>query len=131
MNLVYVPPEDLGSVWEWVRAGLVKTIARTHERYLPEDVYHALRSNTAWLFKIEDIGFVVFREETDPDGKVLYVWVLWVERNAGISYKDEIWSAIDATAAKQKAKRIRWQSPRRWDAWPDSKLVRYVYEREL
>ena len=105
--------------WGWVQNGLQAIIERTHERWMPLDVWTALRSNNAFLHTIDkdgdDAGFVVLRQEIDPDGPALFIWCCWVEPGSLADCHAELITALDEVAARIGAKRIRFESTR--DGW--------------
>ncbi len=119
-----------------MRQGIEKVIAKTRANYLPEDVYHALRSNTAWAFALrddnaDDFGFMVLQNQYDPDGLALFVWCLWVEPNAGPPHRASLYEELENLAKSVAAKRIRLQSPRKgWEREPFFKPIAMVYEHE-
>lgn len=127
-----IPPQQLWDEWEWVRHGLLECIAKTGERYLPEDVYHALRSGTSHLFALDDFGFVVLQQRHEPDGCVLFVWALWSEPGKARAVEDAVYAALEGKAREIGAVRIRMHSPRK--AWARErywKPVSVVYEHEI
>lgn len=126
--LTPIAPENIASVWPWVRPGIQKIIDKTHETFLPEDVYIHLKNKTAHLYVVDDAGFVVFELLLDKDNsRTLHIWLIWGK------YKEiylSVFDEIDKLAKHVGAKRIRWISPRK--GWARvAKLSRYVYEREV
>ena len=119
-------------LWGWVRNGLQAIKERTGERWLPEDIYCALKSKAGHLYTIGDVGFLIAYQHADTDGPVLFIAQMWTEPGAGRPIERELYRAIDGLAASIKAKRVRMHSPR--DAWRTRgyfEAVSTVYEREL
>ncbi len=132
--LLAVDPIGVYERWDWIRAGLEKTIKRVGAHFRPEDVYLRLRNGTAWLYAIcvpfGEIGFVILTQEHDPDGPALFVWCLWAERGQLRPVKDQFDAELDVLARNSGAKRIRWQSPRNYKR-EGCKQVAHIYEREV
>jgi hypothetical protein len=130
-----VDPVGVYNRWDWIRAGLEKTFKRTGAKMRPEDVYVRLRANTAWLFALQeeedDFGFLILTQEHDPDGPVLFIWVLWTEPHKLYPVKQQFYAEVEEMARKTGAKRIRWQSPREYERERWGKKVAHVYEREV
>ena len=99
--------------WDWLRAGLLKVIAKTASNYRPEDVYLRARTGAAWIFAIDECGFVVLEQEHDCDGLVVVVWALWCEPGAARVRDGDIYAELERIGREAKAKRIRMLSPRR------------------
>lgn len=132
MNLYPVSATDLVSVWPFVRKGLEKCVEKAGGHYLPEDVYAGIKGGVLHLFMVEDVGFVVFRRDVDPDAVVLFVFALWVEPNVGMPRGTEVMAAIRFKAREIGAKRIRMQSGRKgWERLPFMDPVATVYESEV
>lgn len=131
MNLRPVPRHEIYACWDFVRTGLLRVAAKCKERYGPEDVFLALHTTETGLFLIEHeterLGFAVITTRNDPDGKALFVWILW---GLGLApHEPAIFAELEKLAVAVGCKRIRWESPRNWSRW--GKRVRYVYERDL
>ena len=120
-----------------MRAGILQCIAKGREKFLPEDIYCHLRTNNAWAFVMRsdddaEFGFLVLQTLHDPDGSVMYIWVLWCEPTEGVKHKDAIYEELRKLAIAAKAKRIRMQSPRPgWGQETFFKQVAVVYEHEV
>jgi hypothetical protein len=137
MNLVALDPKKIASAWPFVRAGCEKVLAKTNDRWIPEDVYMEVRSGSAFLYMIEhesdEIGFIVVRRVMDPDGPVLFVWIMWTE--PGLMAESSNWKAViaelDALARSIGAKRIRHYSSRSgFEEHGAFTLKMHIYERE-
>ncbi len=133
--LTPLDPLQVYNSWDWIRAGLDKTIKRTGAHFRPEDAYVRLRNGTAWLYLVsadaEEFGFVILTQEHDPDGMVLFIWCLWCEPGSLYPHKHKFYEELDELAHKAGAKRIRWQSPRDYRHEKYSKQVAHIYEREV
>ena len=77
----YVQPEQLASVWEWVRPKLVEIAQVSPEPWLPEDVYTECKERRAalWLATKENkpIAFAVMQ----PERTAMHLWAGWAEWN--------------------------------------------------
>ena len=133
-----VDPKTIAGAWPFVRAGCEKVLAKTNDRWIPEDVYMELRSGTAFLYMIEDgadeIGFLVVRRVMDPDGPVLFVWIIYTEPGALI--ESDKWklvmAEVDGLARSIGAKRIRHYSSRSgFEEIGGFILKMHIYEREV
>ena len=136
VELMPLDPLQAASRWDWIRDGLVHTIAKAGGHQRPEDVYVRVRGGTAWLYVIvvdgRDIGYMVLTQEHDADGLVLFVWCLWCEPGSAAPHKHAIYAEIDKLAQAIKAKRIRWWSPLRgWERERFGRRVAVVFEREV
>lgn len=110
----YVPPEELASVWEEAAQWIDFARLRLGERLTREEIYHALRSNLAALYMIDDVGIVVCQRVVETDGTVsLFVWLISGKLK---NWKDEMIRRLEELAAQIKATRIKMRSPRRgWE----------------
>lgn len=138
MNLTALDPMKLASAWPFVRAGCERVIAKTNDRWLPEDVYMELRSGSAFLYMLEhdadEVGFIVVRRVMDPDGPVLFVWILYTE--PGLMKESHNWklvlAEVDELARSIGAKRIRHYSSRSgFEELGAFTLKMHIYEREV
>jgi hypothetical protein len=128
--------QQVRNQWGWVRNGLQAIIERTNERWMPEDIWVALRGANAFLHNIDkdgdDVGFLVLQQHSDPDGPALFVWAMWCEPGALMSCKTEFFERLREVAQRIGAARIRMESPREgweWVGYLDPVLT--VYEAEL
>ena len=136
MKLRLLSPDDVYAGWDWLRNGIIHCQRKTDARYRPEDIYLRLRASTAWAYAIEhngdDIGFAVLTQEFDPDGLVLFVWVIWCEPGGAIGVHRDIFAELETMARSIKAKRIRMHSPRKgWEKARYFTPVTIVYEHEV
>jgi hypothetical protein len=127
--LAPVSLDKLDDVWSWVREGLWSVKEKCSEPWIPEHIYTALRSGSAFLYTIEDAGFAVFQRHADVDGPVLFVWIL---HGKLAPYEKQLYTDIDELARGINARRIRWHSPRKgWAQRGYAKMKTIIYEREL
>ena len=138
MKLVLLAPAEVYARWDEIRSALQQCITKTNSNYRPEDAYLRLMGSptSAWAHEIlvqgESCGFIVFTQEYDPDGLVLFVWAIWVSPHSVRRWRDEMSSELERIARECKAKRIRMQSPRAgWKREPFFKQVAVVYEHEV
>jgi len=138
VNLVPLDPKKLASAWPFVRAGCEKVLAKTDDRWIPEDVYMEVRSGTAFLYMIEhdsdEVGFIVVRRVMDTDGPVLFVWIIYTE--PGAMKENDNWklvmAEVDGLARSIGAKRIRHYSSRSgFEEIGAFTLKMHIYEREV
>lgn len=104
-----IPPARLRDVWDTVKAGLAQMPA---DDWIPEDVYHEIRSGRAALHMFGE-GFLVLQQaRTDYTHlPVLHVWLAY--KADGEDRRDQVESLIRATAAKMGAHKITLGSPRK------------------
>ena len=122
--------------WGWIRSGLQAILERTESRWVPEDVWTALRGAHAFLYTIrkndDDVGFIVCRKIDDPDGCALFVWCLWTEADAMRDCYRDVIAELDKLAAAIGAGWIRMESPR--EAWNWGGMftpTAMIFEREV
>ena len=130
MILQPVAPNELRKHWDVVKAGLAEIQQRApDDGWIAEDVYHALRSGHAFLVLIADKGFLVYQVLPGDDGQgLLFIWIIHGDL---IGVKAELESELEAFGRSINVARIRWGSPRRWDAFDWGRLIGYVYEVKL
>lgn len=115
-KLFFVPPNELQAYWGYLQPRLSIVSRRSKARWIPEDVYHAIKSGTATLH-IAEIGdeyegFIVLCPTTDFDGNALTVWAVYSESRIDVVERFE--AEITGFAKKMNAKRITFTSPRGW-----------------
>ncbi len=123
----YVKPDELHSVWAFVKAGLEVVRNRCFERWIPEDVYTALKQGGSQLFVAED-GFIVVTPQKDQFSgeQILFIWAAY-GTNALVYEEGE--KLITQLAKQIGAKRIQMESPRRGWERRGFDPVKIVYER--
>ena len=135
-GLVFVHRDDIHAYWPYVQPRLAKVKAKTKARWIPEDVYTALKAGSASLHigEVGDayVGLVVLQQTTDYDGKTLWVWVVYSDGNVNVIDRYE--KELVGFARKIGAKRLAFSSPRNWGrrlksyGWAESHAV---YEKEV
>ena len=121
---------ELHSCWGWVRDGLQKVIDKTGDDWLPEDVYHELKSGASFLYLIyadaDRIGFAVLQKwDRYHAGARLFVRALWAEPRQLVKRRDEFYEALKALARQTGCVALRMTSPRRWelDGWEPKQTI--------
>lgn len=124
-----IPVEKLHAVWEWVEKGLYAVRAKTHQPWLPADVYVQLRLKTAHLVVIEDAGFLIYQIMPGDDFRgVLHVWCLHGELKP---FTDQALEWLDAHAKALGVRCIRIAGRKGWGRGGHFKQVGYLFEREV
>jgi len=130
--LIHVPVERLHEDWPLIKEGLEKIIEKIKPDWIPEDVYHALRSNVSTVHLgyngDEYEGFIVLTPTPDYDGVVLFIWCVYSPSRTNVleTYYEE----VVQMARKIGAKKLRFASPRKgWSRMFEP--VTTIYEREV
>lgn len=124
-----VPPEQLNDVWRWARRGVEQVLQKQSPRVLPEDVYYALRMGVAWLYTVDDRGFLIVQRHIDADGSAaLFVWIIWGRLKDD---REVITQELNEMARKAQCRIIRQQSNRKGWQRAGWALKAYVYECEV
>jgi len=112
MELRYIPPEQLRSVWPRVRDGLAKVQEASPEPWWPEDVYHALKTGAAQLFTAGDDALVVTAIDVEPfsGNRTLHLWAGYSE---GESVVDAAIDQLKRIARESGCTSIRFGSTRK------------------
>lgn len=113
MDIVLVPPDNLRSVWAKIRDGLD---AMPAEDWIPEDVYHSVKSGDSALYMgVDDdgyAGFMVLRKMVAEFSRQPYMHV-WLAYSVG---GKDIYTAAEGlireVAKKAGATKITFGSPR-------------------
>ena len=142
MNFEPIPIKALHSVWGRVRPGLERVALKGKERYLPEDVFFALRSGRAVLHFAHDgeryAGFMVLEvyEEPFTHENVIGVWALHAEGQEGnfadaLPFRDEAIAYIDSIARSLGIKRVKMSGRKGWTKVLKDQFepVRVMFER--
>ena len=104
-------PDDLHTVWDEVRTGLVEVQKFSAEDWLPEDIYMAIKGGNAALY-VGDTGFLVMQLIPMYHGKRLHVWCAY---NDGRPALRVFLNSVKTIAKEAGAKKITFSSPR--DEW--------------
>jgi hypothetical protein len=123
----YIAPQDLHSVWGFVKCGLVSIKQKTGEQWLTEDVYASLKSGTSQLFMFDD-GFTVLQSLRNEwtNEPYLHIWAMWHGKHEDIS--EDIHANLRQIAHNIGAKSITFTSPRRWERRSGAKVKSITYE---
>lgn len=120
--MIFIHPNDLAEKWPEIRFGLMSILLKTGEKWIPEDIYHALKAGEALLFA-RDGTFVVVK----ADGEALFIWCAYNAIQGGFKSGIE-W--LKDHARQNGFKRITHTSPR--TGWARLfKAVSINYEMEL
>lgn len=110
--LNYIPPEDIGKHWKFVREGLQYVVDKTKDRWLPEDVYMHIKSGNMNLFMQDSgDGFAVLQPVKGWDGMELYIFCGYSKDKHDVVMQDI--DSIKDIARSIGAKRIKFQSNRK------------------
>ena len=123
----YIAPQDLHTVWGFVKCGLETVKRKTGEKWLPEDIYSAIKSGAAQLFTFPD-GFTVLQNLRDEwtNEPYLFIFIMFHMKHEDIS--EEIHNNLRQIAHNIGAKSIVFISPRRWERRSGAKIKSITYE---
>ena len=127
MVFYHVPPHRLRDTWPDIRAAVEQVIAKTGERWLPEDVYCAIQDGKAVLYvgyEADEPRFVFVNSPEDEWGrKVLRIWL-------AASLGGDLQAAIDWVRGHARAygfDQVTFASPRKgWAKY--FKPIQTIYE---
>ncbi len=109
--LRFIPKEDLRYEWPWIRKGLERILESSSQHWLPEDVYMALKTESAEAFRGvlegETAGFVILQKHQSLDGTELFIWAAHTMEDGRDFYED-----IEQIAKDVGAKRVVFWSNR-------------------
>lgn len=121
MEFDLIPPNGLRAVWPEVKSSLLAVQAKSPEDWIPEDVYHAIKSGSAALHLAREGGqlsgvlvtTVTFSEFSGR--KFLHVWVAHNLGSAdvieaGIEMLRDMAKACNAEMITFGSKRAGWKS---------------------
>lgn len=117
-RLDYIAPYDLHSIWPQVREGIERVRHKTAETYLPEDVYHAIKSNVATLHMAyldnAYAGFAIFTPYRDQytNKMILHCWIAY---STGTDVFGLAYDEVMQMAHNIKAEKVTFTSNRK--AW--------------
>ncbi|MBY4946998.1 hypothetical protein K6V92_10245 [Cupriavidus respiraculi] len=137
LSFDFVHPAQLRECWPEVRAGLEAMLDQIPDRWIPEDVYHALMLGRSTLHRCmrdgECVGFVVLTPESCLDGQALHVWIAYSLTDEPVL--EAFFPFIKQCAVAIQAKRVKFHSPRKgWErAAPNIgfKAKEVIYECEV
>jgi hypothetical protein len=126
----YINPADLHKHWDFVRKGCEVVKVKTGENWLPEDVYTAIKTNSAQLFMFPD-GFCVLQNIKDAynNENVLHLWITFHATRNDI--KEAFHAELQKIAKSIGANKITFTSPRKWDVYSGAKVKSINYEIEV
>lgn len=131
----HVPHDLIKRDWQFYRKGIEQIISFGGVSFLPEDVYHHLRSDKAFLYRVGDVGFFVLERCKDPTAwdHYLNVWLMWFQPGSGLPYKQEILTFLDGAKEHFGCSSIRMGTAR--EGWirlldGDFKQVLIILERK-
>lgn len=110
-------PDMLHGDWEKVKQGLLHVLDKTHDLWLPEDIYAYLKLNRMTLHvAYEDAeykGFLILQPLQGWDGPELFVVVAY--HSSGGAFMEQGWymDQLRVMAKRINARRIKFQSKRR------------------
>ena len=104
-------PDDLHTVWDEVRTGLVEVQKFSAEDWFPEDIYMAIKGGNAALY-VGYTGFLVMQLIPMYHGKRLHVWCAYSKGRPALRV---FLRFIKETALSAGARKITFLSPR--DEW--------------
>lgn len=124
-----VPVEQLHTVWEWVEKGLQEIRQKTQQTWFPADVYVHLRMKQAFLYTVEDAGFLILQVLPGDDFRgVLHIWCAWGRLKP---YEAKVYEDLEAHAKALGVARIRVVGRKGWGRRGWLKPAGYVFEREI
>ena len=109
----YVHPDSLHSVWDFVKEGLDRILARSPDRWKPEDVYWMLKTNNYFLHVYENKAFAILQPISGWDGKEVFVFAAYIVPGEGCI--TDCLNDVKRIATEIGAKRVKFQSKR--DGW--------------
>jgi hypothetical protein len=112
--IVPVHPDLLGKDWQFYRRGIEQIISFGGVSFLPEDVYHHIKAEKAFLYRVGDVGFFVLEKCKDPTAwdHYLNVWLMWFQPGSGIPFKKEILAFLDGAKEAAGCSSIRMGTTR-------------------
>lgn len=133
-QLLPVNPVDLQSHWEEIRAGLLVVQKKASDGWIPEDIYHAIKACTSFLYLAyvdqEYVGFIVVTPMQCFDMKKLHIWCAY--NCGGKNVLEQTYPELEKLARGIGAKKVTFASPRNWERrFPDWKVVTTYYEKEV
>lgn len=145
MRFDLISPDNLHSVWPYVKRGLLRLLEVSSERWLPEDVFTHLKIARAQLFLAYDgdhcRGFFITQTLKDnfTNETYLLVWVTWAEPTVGEHYAGvgafvtDVLEYLDNLARAVKAGSIRMYGRKGWERYLSGAFtpVKVEFERKV
>lgn len=122
---------ELRKDWPWVKPLIEAVIAKTDEKWWPEDIYAAVKNQTAAMFVSDDPEGVLVAyqgQEAWTGDTVLHIWVCHCKQGMEMLW-DEGWQMVEKMKERIGAKYVVMDSPRPgWQklGW---EITRYIYKR--
>lgn len=108
--LQFVPLDKVREFWPRIRDAVAEIAALDERRWLPEDVFHELRSGGTYLFTTEDVrGFIVTQILVNPYSRSLHVWLA---HNVGGDWTPAFFDQLKDIAASNDCGSITFASER-------------------
>lgn len=107
---------DLHDCWHYVRPGIETILRKNPGNYLPEDVFHSLKTGASLLGLFEDsetgewVAFIVLTKVDGNDGLQWFVWCFY--NTAGNQAIQDNWALVLDWCKATGARRIITQSIR-------------------
>ncbi len=124
-SLVHIHPVELQDSWPIVLPGLLKVQKHSASKWIPEDVYSAIKTGSSTLHLAyvngDYTGFVILTPSLGFDGKVLHLWCAYNATKHDVlkTFLPE----LERMARSIGAKRMTFWSPRKWER----KISQYGY----
>ncbi len=110
----YIHPDNLHSVWEFVKSGIARIHERAPDRWMAEDAYSMIKNGSLHLYMYGDEGFAMLQPIRGWDGPEVYVFAAYI--TPGKDFMTEAFEEVKEIAKQAGAKRIKFQSKRRgWE----------------
>lgn len=126
-QLKLIQPEELQSVWPAVRRYLENV--QHYDTWIPEDVYHAIKSRQAVLYTV-DGGCLIVKSLRDQYSNEPYLHV-WIAYSDNVGAIENCLSQVDAIAKSLGITRITCNSTRPGFERAGFKRKMMSYERLL
>ena len=129
-ELVVIKPQEIRMAWEWVRPKLEDVIKKSHEYFLPEDIYNAVLAGNAVLCAMGDKEGILVVERLEQWGyPVMNCWVCHhdSEHYTVANY----WDSIVDLAKTLKVKAITMHGPRAYHKVVPVELIGHHFVHKL
>ena len=117
MDLTFVSPDELRQVWHIVEPQIEAVCARTHARWLPEDVYAsiAMGHSHIWLWRDMEgsiVGHIVLTKTKTWGEVTCDVWCCYHNSQDRTSTVVDVWPWVKEQARAMGADVIQIEGPR-------------------